>query len=142
MLTFSSGFTPDGKRIVAGVVALDATKTYVMLVRRKGRQDKGWIFPRGGWESDEEFIHQAVEREALEESGVSFENAPVSVGETLSKDSKIQYYEVQVSDTAENWKEQHRFERKWASYAEAKELLAWRKDQVDILEKSGINRDS
>lgn len=142
MLTSSSGYTPDGqKRLVAGVIALNPEKTKVILVRNKARDDKGWIFPKGGWEDDEDVITKAVSREAWEESGIKFVNPAVNVGKVELKTTLAQYFQVEAAEVADVWPEDHRWDRKWATYKEAKGNLAARKDQLAMLERSGIKKN-
>ncbi|KAK3297645.1 NUDIX hydrolase domain-like protein [Chaetomium fimeti] len=60
-------YNSEGERLVAGMVPLTQDKTYVMLIQSARR--KGWVLPKGGWETDEE-CHEAAAREAWEEAGI------------------------------------------------------------------------
>lgn len=66
--TESSGYGPKGERLVAGIVAVSADRKRVLLVQSQSK--KGWVFPKGGWETDEPTAEEAAKREAWEEAGI------------------------------------------------------------------------
>ena len=63
----AAGYNTKGERLVAGVVPLSSDLQYVLLIQSDRR--KGWVLPKGGWESDEECA-EAAAREAWEEAGI------------------------------------------------------------------------
>ncbi|TQS31666.1 hypothetical protein Golomagni_08047, partial [Golovinomyces magnicellulatus] len=69
-LSAHTGYNTNGVRLVAGVVPLSRDRKYVLLIQSTRR--KGWVLPKGGWESDES-CQEAATREAWEEAGVSVE---------------------------------------------------------------------
>lgn len=151
---FSSpaGYNSKGDRLVAGVVPLTEDKTYVMLIQSTRR--KGWVLPKGGWETDEE-CHEAAAREAWEEAGilVQIDYDLGDIRETSprkkhssSKDSKdkprslYRFYEVTVTSEEPDWPEKEKRERKWFTFVEAKELLKDRPELQTALERSTMKR--
>ncbi|KAK3371670.1 NUDIX hydrolase domain-like protein [Lasiosphaeria ovina] len=140
-------YNTKGERLVAGVVPLSEDKTYVMLIQSTRR--KGWVLPKGGWETDEECT-EAAEREAWEEAGIVVQ-IDYDLGEIVetrpskkhSKDngrSLYQFYEATVVQEAEDWPEKEKRERKWFTYAEATALLQDRPELLNALERSTIAR--
>ena len=61
------GYDDNGKRLVAGVVPVTEDRKQVLLIQSTRR--KGWVLPKGGWETDEMVI-EAAKREAWEEAGI------------------------------------------------------------------------
>ena len=81
----------DGKRLVAGGLAIrDAGVAggglpEVLLIT--SRKTDAWVFPKGGWETDETEV-EAAAREVLEEGGVVA--TPIEkVGDFLITSSKV-----------------------------------------------------
>lgn len=156
-----TGYNTKGDRLVAGVVPLTADKTYVMLIQSTRR--KGWVLPKGGWETDEE-CHEAAAREAWEEAGILVQ-IDYDLGEiketsqrkkqhsSSSKDDKkdkkdkkdkeralYHFYEVTVTSEEPDWPEREKRERKWFTFAEASELLKDRPELQTALERSTMKR--
>ncbi|KAJ4306923.1 hypothetical protein N0V88_000295 [Collariella sp. IMI 366227] len=165
-------YNSKGERLVAGVVPLTADKTYVMLIQSTRR--KGWVLPKGGWETDEE-CHEAAAREAWEEAGIlvqieydlgdiletsprkktaassssSSSASPNKGAASKDKDGKegkekqrslYRFYEVVVTSEEAEWPEREKRERKWFTFAEAKELLKDRPELQLALERSTMQR--
>ncbi|KAK4038695.1 hypothetical protein C8A01DRAFT_47718 [Parachaetomium inaequale] len=166
-------YNAKGERLVAGVVPLTEDKTYVMLIQSTRR--KGWVLPKGGWETDEE-CHEAAAREAWEEAGIfvqidydlgdihetsprkkasssSASSSSSSKGSSKdsSKDGKdssakekprslYRFYEVTVTSEEADWPEREKRERKWFTFAEAKDLLKDRPELQTALERSTMKR--
>ncbi|KAL2135230.1 hypothetical protein VTI74DRAFT_9322 [Chaetomium olivicolor] len=160
-------YNSKGERLVAGVVPLTVDKTYVMLIQSTRR--KGWVLPKGGWETDEE-CHEAAAREAWEEAGILvqieydlgdiLETSPrkksssssSSSSKSSGKDGKdgkegkdkqrslYRFYEVTVTSEEADWPEREKRERKWFTFAEAKELLKDRPELQLALERSTMKR--
>ncbi|KAK4101508.1 hypothetical protein N658DRAFT_425727 [Parathielavia hyrcaniae] len=140
-------YNSKGERLVAGVVPLNEDKAYVMLIQSTRR--KGWVLPKGGWEMDEE-CHEAAAREAWEEAGI-FVQIDYDLGDiqetTPRKDSSkdkqrslYRFYEVTVTSEEQDWPEREKRERKWFTFAEAKELLKDRPELQSALERSTMKR--
>ncbi|KAH9907981.1 NUDIX domain-containing protein [Xylariomycetidae sp. FL2044] len=141
-------YNSKGDRLVAGVVPLTPDKIYVMLIQSTRR--KGWVLPKGGWESDEECT-EAASREAWEEAGITIQ-IDYDLGEVidtrppkkLSKDSPTslyRFFEATVLTEELDWPEKHKRERRWFTYSQAKEALSARPELLKALELSTISRE-
>lgn len=138
-----------------------------MLIQSTRR--KGWVLPKGGWETDEE-CHEAAAREAWEEAGIlvqidydlgeiretsprkrqqhssSSSSAATSPSKEEKKDKKdkerasYRFYEVTVTSEENDWPEREKRERKWFTFAEASELLKDRPELQAALERSTMKR--
>lgn len=138
-------YNTHGERLVAGIVPLSEDLNYVLLIQSTRR--KGWVLPKGGWESDET-CEQAASREAWEEAGIT-----VQIDYTLgtidekrpnkaaAKDRAVYYfYQATVLEQYDTWPEAHKRERKWFTYSQAMEQLSSRPELQEAIEKSTINR--
>ncbi|RKU43898.1 hypothetical protein DL546_006535 [Coniochaeta pulveracea] len=146
-------YNAKGERLVAGVVPLTADKTYVLLIQSTRR--KGWVLPKGGWETDEE-CHEAATREAWEEAGILIqidydlgdiiETRPPkkpSPGKDKAKESHkslYRFFEATVTSEETEWPEKDKRIRTWMTYAEAKEALKDRPELQTALDRSTIKR--
>ncbi|KAK3387128.1 NUDIX hydrolase domain-like protein [Podospora didyma] len=141
-------YNTKGERLVAGVVPLSADKNYVLLIQSTRR--KGWVLPKGGWETDEE-CNAAAEREAWEEAGILItidydlgeikETRPPKKHSSKDKERSLyQFYEGTVVSEEEDWPEKEKRERKWFTFADASELLKDRPELLTALERSTIKR--
>ncbi|KAL2258858.1 hypothetical protein VTK26DRAFT_7666 [Humicola hyalothermophila] len=160
-------YNSKGDRLVAGVVPLTADKNYVMLIQSTRR--KGWVLPKGGWETDEE-CHEAAAREAWEEAGIlvqidydlgeirettprkktatpssssSSSSSPKESSSTAKKDKEralYRFFEVTVTSEEPDWPEREKRERKWFTFAEAHEFLKDRPELQLALERSTMKR--
>lgn len=139
------GYNSKGERLVAGVVPLTSDKQYVLLIQSTRR--KGWVLPKGGWETDEECT-EAAAREAWEEAGISIQ-IDYDLGEIVetrppkkaAKDKALyRFYEATVLVESEDWPERHKRERRWMTFAQAKEALAARPELLDALNRSTMRR--
>ncbi|KAJ0703802.1 putative hydrolase [Helianthus annuus] len=114
----------------------DALEVLVISAQRKG---KGVLFPKGGWELDEE-IEDAAQRETIEEAGVTGK-----VGSELGKwcfksKGNDAYYEghmfpLLVNEELDQWPEKAIRQRQWMSASKAKESCqyAWMREALDLL---------
>ncbi|ORY64381.1 NUDIX domain-containing protein [Pseudomassariella vexata] len=140
-------YNSKGERLVAGIVPLTADKTYVLLIQSTRR--KGWVLPKGGWESDEECT-EAAAREAWEEAGISIqidydlgdiaETRPPKKPSKDSTKSIYRFYEATVTKEETEWPEKHKRERQWFTYVQAKEALTSRPELLEALNRSTIKR--
>ncbi|KAK7978286.1 NUDIX hydrolase domain-like protein [Apiospora sp. TS-2023a] len=140
-------YNTNGERLVAGVVPLTKDKKYVLLIQSTRR--KGWVLPKGGWETDEECT-EAASREAWEEAGISIEinydlgdiletRPPKKTHKDPSK-SVYRFYEATVVKEEADWPERHKRERCWMSFAQAKEALETRPELLEALTRSTMQR--
>ncbi|KAI1817123.1 NUDIX domain-containing protein [Poronia punctata] len=140
-------YNSKGERLVAGVVPLTEDRMYVLLIQSTRR--KGWVLPKGGWESDEE-CKEAAEREAWEEAGITI-RVDYDLGEILdlrppknvSKEAPqalYRFYEATVLREEADWPEKHKRERQWFTYSQAKVALSNRPELLQALESSSIRR--
>jgi diphosphoinositol-polyphosphate diphosphatase len=146
----NSRYGPNGERLVAGVVPLSPDRTQVLLIQSSAR--KGWVLPKGGWETDERTAEDAACREAWEEAGIecSIEKDLGTIAEQRSETqiaknpsaprAAYRFYEVKVKEEKESWPEKHKRDRKWMSYAKAKDYLRDRPELLEALERSSIKR--
>ncbi|KXL43342.1 hypothetical protein M433DRAFT_156048 [Acidomyces richmondensis BFW] len=144
-------YGPNGERLVAGVVALSADRTQVLLIQSSAR--KGWVLPKGGWETDEKTQQEAACREAWEEAGIECK-VDKDLGEIEEKRTEAQikkygasapaarfrFFEVRVREEKAEWPERHKRDRKWMSYRTARDVLKDRPELLEALERSSIKR--
>ncbi|KAI5369536.1 Putative NUDIX hydrolase domain-containing protein [Septoria linicola] len=144
-------YGPNGERLVAGVVPLNAERTYVMLIQSSSR--KGWVLPKGGWESDEKTCQEAACREAWEEAGIECRiqqdlgtieekrsEAAIKKHGAHAPKALYRFYEVVVTVERETWPEKHKRDRKWMSYRTARDLLQDRPELLEALDRCSIKR--
>jgi diphosphoinositol-polyphosphate diphosphatase len=136
---------------VAGVVALNPDRTHVLLIQSSSR--KGWVLPKGGWETDERTCQEAACREAWEEAGIEC-RVQADLGTISEKRSDAalkkygatapralyRFYEVSVTVERESWPEKYKRDRKWMTYRTARELLKDRAELLEALERCSIKR--
>jgi len=144
----NAGYGSQGERLVAGVVPLSGDKTKVLVIQSTRRG--GWVFPKGGWETDEGTAQEAARREAWEEAGVvctvqrDLGKIPeMRSAQQLTKDAPkalYQFYEVSVDREAAQWPEMHKRGRQWMSYQQAKQALATRPELMEALNRSSVVR--
>lgn len=150
-------YNSKGERLVAGVVPLNEDKTYVMLIQSDRR--KGWVLPKGGWETDEE-VTEAAAREAWEEAGILIQidynlgeitetRPPKKHSSGKDKDkpkdkeshrSLYHFFEATVTSEEDDWPEKEKRKRIWMTYSEAKDALKERPELQIALERSTIKR--
>ena len=147
-MTQECSYGPGGERLVAGVVPLSPTKTSVLLIQSSAR--KGWVLPKGGWETDEPTQEDAAKREAWEEAGIECTiEADLGCIEEKRSEAQIKkspkapraeyrFYEVRVLEEKGSWPEMHKRERCWMSYGKAREALGERTELLEALERSSI----
>ena len=108
---------------------------------------KGWVLPKGGWESDEDCT-QAAEREAWEEAGITIQ-IDYDLGDipetrppkSSSKDRSLyRFYEATVIKEEDNWPEKHKRERQWFTFSQAWEALSSRPELQEALKRSTMKR--
>ncbi|KAI6810318.1 hypothetical protein KC333_g5046 [Hortaea werneckii] len=144
-------YGPGGERLVAGVVPLSPDRTHVLLIQSSAR--KGWVLPKGGWETDEATREEAACREAWEEAGIESEitkdlgeieekrtEAQIKKYGALAPAASYRFYEVKVKEEKASWPESHKRERQWMTYSKAKECLKERPELTEALERSSIKR--
>lgn len=125
-------------------------KSQVLLIQSSAR--KGWVLPKGGWETDERTAEDAACREAWEEAGIECK-IEKDLGTIDEKRTEAQiaknpsapraayrFYEVRVNEEKDSWPEKHKRDRKWMSYAKAKDLLRDRPELLEALERCSIKR--
>ena len=143
-------YNSNGERLVAGVVPLSTDRTQVLLIQSSNR--KGWVLPKGGWETDERTQEEAACREAWEEAGIECK-IEKDLGGIDEKRTEAQirknpyaprasyrFYEVRVKEEKESWPEKHKRDRMWMSFTKAHDLLRDRPELLEALERSSIKR--
>ena len=128
-----------------------------MLIQSTRR--KGWVLPKGGWETDEDCTDAAI-REAWEEAGIVVqinydlgditESRPPKKHSSSSSSSSsknkewhkslYRFYEVIVTSEEADWPEKHKRQRSWMTYSQAKEALKDRPELQIALERSTMKR--
>ncbi|CAL5017254.1 unnamed protein product [Urochloa decumbens] len=129
----------DGEyRLVAGCVPyrLGADgQPELLMVSTPNRDDL--VFPKGGWEDDED-VHEAACREALEEAGVKgainrtalgmwvfrSKSSPVS-GDSPRGACKGYIFALEVAEELDQWPEQDTHGRQWVSPPDAYRLCRY-----------------
>lgn len=109
---------------------------------------KNWVIPKGGWETDEPTAAEAAKREAWEEAGIvctDLRDLGHIVDERPDKDTSVkapralyQFFEAQVSEEKDEYPEKAKRGRRWMTYAEARGLLAKRKELLEAVDRSSI----
>lgn len=130
---------------MAGVVPLNKDKKKVLMIRSTKR--KGWVLPKGGWETDEGCTDAAA-REAWEEAGIyisiEYDLGDIIESRTPKKGATqkalYRFYEAIVTKEAKDWPEAEKRERRWMTFAEAMEALKDRPELAEALERSTIRR--
>lgn len=61
MILLCIGYSADGSRLVAGVVAVSSDKKKVLVVESTNRRNH-WVLPKGGYETDEPSAEEAAAR--------------------------------------------------------------------------------
>lgn len=139
-------------------------RKYILCISSTNNK-QSWVLPKGGWEIDE-LIEEAALREAWEEAGI-VGKITSSLGvvhdprppKTTQREVKyvmqndhpymfqdscispraiFQYFELDVERLEDEYPEMNKRTRKWMTYSEAKEALAWRLEMVEALERSSI----
>lgn len=127
------------------MVPLSKDKKKVLMIRSKKR--KGWVLPKGGWETDEGCTDAAA-REAWEEAGIHI-SIEYDLGEwvesrtpkkTSSEKCLYHFYEATVVKEARDWPEVEKRERRWMNYADAMDALKDRPELAEAIRKSGMRR--
>lgn len=134
-------------RLVAGCIPyrlkIDGEEEYadnlydaieVLMISTPNRHDL--VFPKGGWENDET-VHEAACREALEEAGVRgiIDETSLGMWEFRSKSKQNScsqegscrgyMFALEVTEQLECWPEQDTHHRRWVSMSEARELCRY-----------------
>ncbi|KAL2753723.1 hypothetical protein ACRALDRAFT_2110515 [Sodiomyces alcalophilus JCM 7366] len=138
-------YNSKGERLVAGVVPLTEDKRFVMLIQSTRR--KGWVLPKGGWESDEDCA-EAAEREAWEEAGIcvriNYDLGDIPETRLPKKNGKdkclYRFFEATVTRQEEMWPESHKRERQWMTFTQAKDALATRPELLEALSRCTMCR--
>ncbi|CAG9466376.1 unnamed protein product [Pedinophyceae sp. YPF-701] len=138
-------YAETGERLVAGCIPLrrgEGDQVEVMVITSRG--GKGWVFPKGGWEVDEDSC-TAAKRETVEEAGVRGELGEQPIGvfhfhsgkqerrQQADKGRCIAHiYAMNVDEELAVWPESRERKRKWCSVQEAADMLrhAWMKEAL------------
>jgi len=142
-------YGPNGERLVAGVVPLSPDRTKVLMIQSSSR--KGWVLPKGGWETDEKTQQDAACREAWEEAGIECKiekdlgtieekrtESAIKKDGTRAPRASYRFYEVKVKQELDSWPEQHKRDRQWMSFRTAQDQLKDRPELLEALERSSI----
>jgi len=135
-----------GERLVAGVVPLSQDRTKVLIIQSTKR--KGWVLPKGGWETDERLAIDAAIREAWEEAGIVCRvNRDLGIIREVSRPPGggrtpvlYHFFEVVVDKEEERWPEMEKRARLWVSYAQAEMALRERPELLEALRRSSVVR--
>lgn len=144
----------DGSRLVAGCIPVRYVKgnngfegARVCLVSSRG--GKGFVFPKGGWETDES-VESAALRETVEEAGLRGVLEPL-VGQFEFSSGKAGrarcvafMFSMVVREELEVWPEMKQRERKWCTIEEAYSLarMQWMKAALKAwVESKGWKKD-
>ncbi|CAL9093463.1 unnamed protein product [Musa hybrid cultivar] len=115
----------------------------VLMISSPGRHD--FVFPKGGWETDET-VCEAACREALEEAGVRGIIDEIELGNWVFRSKSSQgtcsqeggcrghIFALEVTEELDNWPEQKMHGRKWVALEEAYALCRydWMREALDL----------
>ncbi|RLM77964.1 nudix hydrolase 12, mitochondrial isoform X2 [Panicum miliaceum] len=116
----------------------------VLMISTPNRADM--VFPKGGWEDDED-VYEAASREAMEEAGVKGVINRAALGHWVFKSKSSQnstsprvackgcIFAMEVTEELESWPEQETHSRRWVSPAEAYQLCRydWMREALTAL---------
>ncbi|KAK8617371.1 hypothetical protein V6N13_080287 [Hibiscus sabdariffa] len=122
----------------------EESRISVLMISTPNRDDL--VFPKGGWE-DDETVHEAACREALEEAGVKgiLDEDPLGVWEFRSKSRQNScsleggcrgyMFAMEVTEELDSWAEHITYNRKWLSPEEAYKLCRydWMREALGAL---------
>ncbi|XP_066318509.1 nudix hydrolase 12, mitochondrial-like isoform X4 [Miscanthus floridulus] len=122
----------------------DTAEVEVLMISTPNRTDM--VFPKGGWEDDED-VYQAASREAMEEAGVKGIINRAALGHWVFKSKSSQnstsprgackgyIFSMEVTEELETWPEQDTHNRRWVSPAEAYQLCRydWMREALTAL---------
>lgn len=130
-------------------------RQWVLLIQSTRR--KGWVLPKGGWETDEMEM-EAAKREAWEEAGIEV-RIDYDLGEFEDKRkpkdkdkhhsgtqsdnssrSMMRFFEAVVLKEHSAWPESHKRDRQWMSFDQAMDELKNRPELQKALESSTLKR--
>ncbi|KAM0950317.1 putative NUDIX hydrolase domain-containing protein [Dioscorea sansibarensis] len=106
----------------------------VLMISSANRTDL--VFPKGGWENDET-LHEAAGREALEEAGVRGMISETLLGVWEFRSKRFQnncsmegscrgyMFGMEVTEELDSWPEQDEHKRRWLSVREALQLCRY-----------------
>ncbi|XP_020111911.1 nudix hydrolase 12, mitochondrial-like [Ananas comosus] len=127
-------------------------KLEVLMISTPNRSDL--VFPKGGWE-DDETVHEAACREALEEAGVRGNINENPLGEWIFRSKSRQnscssdgackgyIFALEVTEELEYWPEQANHGRQWVPAAEAYDLCRydWMRQALDSFKELLSRKD-
>ncbi|KAM0894182.1 hypothetical protein ACQ4PT_024637 [Festuca glaucescens] len=122
----------------------DRGQVDVLMISTPNRTDM--VFPKGGWEDDED-VYQAACREAMEEAGVKGVIDRTTLGHWVFKSKSSQQsssprgackgyiFAMEVIEELESWPEQATHGRRWVSPGEAYQLCRydWMREALTAL---------
>ncbi|RCV06583.1 hypothetical protein SEVIR_1G177500v4 [Setaria viridis] len=122
----------------------DPAEVEVLMISTPNRADM--VFPKGGWEDDED-VYQAASREAMEEAGVKGVINRAALGHWVFKSKSSQnstsprgackgyIFAMEVTEELESWPEQDTHSRRWVSPGEAYQLCRydWMREALTAL---------
>lgn len=123
----------------------DRGQVEVLMISTPNRTDM--VFPKGGWEDDED-VYQAASREAMEEAGVKGIIDRTTLGHWVFKSKSSQkkncgptgackgyIFAMEVMEELESWPEQATHGRRWVSTREAYQLCRydWMREALTAL---------
>jgi diphosphoinositol-polyphosphate diphosphatase len=105
---------------------------------------RGWVLPKGGWETDEATAQEAACREAWEEGGVVCQVTYDLGASSEKKGDKIKteyhWYEATVEKLEDKWPEMERRQRAWMTFSQAEQALDGRPELLEALRRCTMNR--
>jgi diphosphoinositol-polyphosphate diphosphatase len=113
----------------------------VLVQSNSGR---GWVLPKGGWETDEATAQEAACREAWEEGGIVC-TVKYDLGKIIEKrgdsiKAEYHWYEAAVDRLEDEWPEMKKRTRSWMTFAQAEAALQDRPELLEALRRCTMNR--
>eukprot|EP00644_Phytophthora_capsici_P018670 jgi/Phyca11/557640/estExt2_Genewise1Plus.C_PHYCAscaffold_1910001 len=120
------------------VVSRRRTNSDAFLLISSSKHPTKWILPKGGWETDESVVESAL-READEEAGVTGDIVgslgTLDFASQQGKPCRFYGFRLTATQVYEDWAENTR-QRKWVSIDEARKLLQYRPELVEMVERA------
>ena len=123
------------------MVPLSPDQNFVLLIQSTRR--KGWVLPKGGWETDETCEEAATREEAGITIQIDYDLGTIDEKRPpkSSKDrARYSFFQATVLAEIEDWPEKHKRERQWFTYGQALDILSSRPELQEALQRSTMNQ--
>jgi diphosphoinositol-polyphosphate diphosphatase len=145
-------YSAKGELIVAGVVALSADKSNVLIIRSVRRN--GWVLPKGQWRTAERSPSNTAIRKAWEEAGIavtlvrylgsiSDHSDAGTITRGLNSEKELYcFYEAKVESQHDSFPQADLRNPRWVSYETAQMTFSQRPEFMEALNRSSIQKNA